>query len=430
MKQNQTSSPSRFLFCASHFHTARAENEVLKEKLKKLEMKCRVLMVENESLKAEVEIYREDAGSRSGGNNSNVDRDAMNTAIEEASDHFVKSGNGVYAQVKEITLEQLHGPMNICCCALSQDDTILATGGADKSLALCQWGGTFSGKNVVQEAVHVTCDAPVVSVAFAQKARQPFVAAGCMDGSVRIFKYDTHDGLQTTELATGRVKHKRHIRTVAWASHENLLASASADGVVQVHKVVWDGLSDSAQLETVETLTLSGAVEAICFHRQRLVCYARGSPYLLYFDLQENFKQSKINLNKGQAGVAGFDEYVSFAVMDIAAFGDFLALATDTSRNIILEFETGNQVRNLYGHKNDGFSQPKIAWSHNGQYVYGNTQEDSIICVWDVSQSSIVKKLENGHTQAIRDLCSSHLTDTLVTTSFDRMTNLWFAPNE
>jgi WD40 repeat protein len=116
--------------------------------------------------------------------------------------------------------------------------------------------------------------------------------------------------------------------------------------------------------------------------------------------------------------------------MDIAAFGDYLALATDTSRNIIIEFETGKQVRNLYGHKNDGFSQPKIAWSNNGHYIYGNTQDDNVVCVWDVSGSTIVKKLENAHTQAIRDLFSSHLTDTLVTTSFDKKTNLWFAPSE
>ena len=116
--------------------------------------------------------------------------------------------------------------------------------------------------------------------------------------------------------------------------------------------------------------------------------------------------------------------------MDIAAHGNYLALATDTNRNIIVEFETGKQVRNLYGHKNDGFSQPKVAWSKNGQYLYGNSQDESIICVWDVASSSIVKKLENEHTQPIRDLFSSQLTDTLVTTSFDKKTNLWFASSD
>jgi WD40 repeat protein len=409
--------------------TARAENGILKEKLKKLEMKCRVLSIENESLKAEVEMYRKEAAmTESTTQGGDV---ATSTSVEDHSDHFVQSGNGVFAQVKEITLENLNGPMNISCCALSQDDTILATGGADQSLTLCQWGGAFSGKDVVQEAIHIPCDAPVISVDFARKARQPFVAAGCMDGSVRVMKYDTHEGLQAKDVAKGTIRHTRYVRTVAWASHDNLLASASADGVIQVHKVVWDGLTEIVRIEKVETLNLSGPVEALCFHKEKLICYARGTPHLLYFDLQDNFKQCKIDLNKGQTGyVAGFDEHVSYTVMDIAAFGDYLALATDTSRNIIIEFETGKQVRNLYGHKNDGFSQPKIAWSNNGHYIYGNTQDDNIVCVWDVSGSAIVKKLENAHTQAIRDLFSSHLTDTLVTTSFDKKTNLWFAPSE
>lgn len=81
-------------------------------------------------------------------------------------------------------------------------------------------------------------------------------------------------------------------------------------------------------------------------------------------------------------------------------------------------------------HKNDGFSQPKIAWSNNGQYLYGNTQDENMICVWDIASSSIVKKLENSHTQAIRDLYSSSLLDTLVSTSFDKKTNLYFSKSD
>ena len=82
----------------------------------------------------------------------------------------------------------------------------------------------------------------------------------------------------------------------------------------------------------------------------------------------------------------------------------------------------------MYNHwiKNDGFSQPKIAWSKNGKYLYGNTQEDSKICVWDIASTEIVKWLE-GHTNPIRDMQSSSLTETLVTTSFDKKTHIWLA---
>lgn len=76
---------------------------------------------------------------------------------------------------------------------------------------------------------------------------------------------------------------------------------------------------------------------------------------------------------------------------------------------------------------NDSFSQPKVAWSYNGQYVFGNTQDESCVCVWDVASSTIVKRLE-GHSQPIRALYSSPRSDTLVTTSFDKLTKIWLTP--
>ena len=108
----------------------------------------------------------------------------------------------------------------------------------------------------------------------------------------------------------------------------------------------------------------------------------------------------------------------------MAPFGDYLALATDTSRNIIIEFATGKQIRNLYGHQNDGFSQPKISWSQNGKYLYGNTQDASSLVVWDIASASIVDRLE-GHGNNVRDLFSSKSSDTVVTTSFDKKTYIW-----
>jgi WD40 repeat protein len=143
---------------------------------------------------------------------------------------------------------------------------------------------------------------------------------------------------------------------------------------------------------------------------------------LSQFSLANDFEQIKINLNAGVPG-GGFEDHVSFAVMDIAVKGKYLALATDASRNIILE-DGGNQVRSLYGHQNDGFSQPKLGFSNNGQYILGNTQEDSSICVWDIASATIVKRLE-GHGQPVRALYSSPHSETLVTTSFDKTTKIW-----
>lgn len=107
--------------------------------------------------------------------------------------------------------------------------------------------------------------------------------------------------------------------------------------------------------------------------------------------------------------------------------GKYICAATDSSRNIIMQVQTNNIVRNLYGHKNDVYSQPRIAWSSNGQYILGNTQEDNSICVWDIASSKMVRKLE-GHGGQIRDIFSSKVVDTVATVSYDKSVKVWLCP--
>ena len=86
-----------------------------------------------------------------------------------------------------------------------------------------------------------------------------------------------------------------------------------------------------------------------------------------------------------------------------------------------------------YGHKNDGFSVPKIAWSNNGQYLLGNTQDDCSICVWDIASGNIVKKLDDkmgGHTGQVREIFSSPTSDTVATASFDKTAKIWLPKME
>lgn len=419
-----------FSFLCYH-PSARAENKVLKEKVQELENRCKALTIENEALKAEVELYRTEQSGKQGETNGGFHVPGSSTtstasgAIQDL-DHFVKCGDGVYVKSKEILLDKLHGNANPSCCSLSNDDTILATGGADRNVSIVQWGAALGGKDVMEQVKRIDCGAPVIAVDFARKPRSPFCATGCMDGTVHVILVETHSGLEAREIAPGTIKHSKYVRTVAWSSDDNLLATSSADGSVQVHKVVWNGLDDNIRLEKVETLNLNAIVESMCFHKNFLVCYVRGTPFLSYFDITKDFELTKHNLNQGP-GNAGFSDHVSFCVMDMAPFGDYLALATDTSRNIIIDFATGKQIRNLYGHQNDGFSQPKIAWSQNGKYLYGNTQDASSLVVWDIASAKIVDRLE-GHGNHVRDLFSSKSSDTVVTTSFDKKTHIWMTP--
>lgn len=256
-----------------------------------------------------------------------------------------------------------------------------------------------------------------------------------MDGSIVLAGYGNRvSGISGILLKPSiDIKFSKYVKDLAWSPIAPILAAASADGTILVMNVSQPDMeAGSVTVEMIQKLHLSGTVESMCFSKdgQNLICYTRDTPYLSFFDLDNGFEQTKINLNKtGGSTVGGFEDHVSFAVMDMSLSpnGKFIALATDTSRNIVIDAKTGKQIRNLYGHTNDGFSNPKIAWSSNGQYIFGNTQEDGSVCVWDVASSTIVKRLE-GHTNPIRALFASHLTDTLVSTSFDKKVKIWLNP--
>ncbi|CAB9505644.1 WD domain, G-beta repeat [Seminavis robusta] len=434
---------------ADQLTSVRSENAVLQEKVKHLSFRVKELTIENESLKAEVELYRKEA-ALTGFSKLSVasSDDAMDTTTTDSaveSEDFLRSGNGVYPQKPEVSLLNLHGLANPSCCALSSDETVLATGGADCHLSLCAWGAASdeeSSKKVVAQACRVRCDGPVIAIA---THPQKMVAAGCMDGSVWVVHYDMVTGQGLVVKATTKIptKHGKYVKSVAWrtttnSSDNHLLATASADGTVQVHQVAVkiDYVKDETTIHvtTIEKLHLQHAVESVCFVADELCCYAREKPYLQCFDTTKDFQLRKLSLNHGgkpaAAGTSMEDQHVSFAVMDMAVSpnGKYLALATDASRNIIVEMETGLHIRNLYGHQNDGFSNPKVAWSSNGQYLLGNTQADSSLCVWDISSTQLVQRYKDVHSQTIRDMCSSSSTDILVTTSFDKNTQLWFGP--
>jgi WD40 repeat protein len=330
---------------------------------------------------------------------------------------------------------------------------VLATGGADSFVSICRWGGALAptddaAARVVDGAARVRCDAPVICVGFGQVGGgASMVAAGCMDGSVKLVEYGAGVGDATSGMgarllktlgddseATTGIKHAKYVKVVAWSASASLLASASADGSIQLSRVGQPDEDGAVKIEKVQTMHLPGSVEAMCFldDGDTLCAYARDTAYLSYFDLKnldsEGATQTKVTVN--ESCVKGFEEHVSFAIMCLVPSpnGKYVAAATDTSRNIIFEKGSPRQVRNLYGHKNDGFSVPKIAWSSNGQYIYGNTQDDCSICVWDIASGDIVNKLDDkmgGHTGQVREIFSSPTSDTVATASFDKTAKIW-----
>ena len=489
----------------------------MQQKVKELTQRVSVLVVENEALRAEVEIYRKEAAlpnfSKLALGEGRDDRAIDNVmSIDDKrydDDEFVRSGDGIFPQTVGLSIQGLHGHSNPLCCALSPDDAVLATGGADSFLSLLVWGcidGDMTAMELVDQrrpqtaqspwVARMRCSAPVICTAFAPRlptknaftsgSESPsLVAAGCMDGSVQLLSYyfEKNTGVASriiietavetvasdhNAVGDGLVKHGKYVKAMAWSSGGSsaakfpedtvLFATSSADGTIHVYKVDYDtpGMDENGDDDTMlaadhvgtqqshikvvllERLNFKGAVEALCFVNRTLVCYARETPHLACFDTQDDFKLRKINLNVDNPGGVCFDEHVSFAVMDIQvrrsekSGKDYLLLATDKSRNIVMDFESGKQVRNLYGHSNEDFSQPKVGFSQNCQYVLGNTQENGSLCVWDISSEKIVHRIGNeqnaeAHSSPIRDIYSSPSSNTLVTVSFDKKCNIWFA---
>jgi WD40 repeat protein len=481
---------------ADQLISAREENKLIKAKVKEQIEMIKDLRLTNAQLQAEVDMYRKDAALPSftnlalGAKNIDTDTDADMDHDQTTPVHdFVSSGDGTYPTDPAVTLPNAHGISNPLCCALDRSDALIGTGGADSYVSIMSWGSALAPEddasiNTVQRAARVHCTAPVICISFSTE--QDIVAAGCMDGSVHLIGYKLVFGkvkAWALNIVSGdKIKCTKYVKSLAFAPKSGLLASASADGTVQITRITLlvdndnddddddddmeggaESLFMNASVEMVNSLHLAGAVETVCFvNGGDILClYERETSYLSYFDLKNNFKMTKHSVNGCKfklsccrfimhwllylsvpiltfstiplllftlvsAVTGGFDSHVSFAIMDLALSpdGKYLCAATDNSRNIIIEVGTSNIIRDLYGHKNDGFSQPRVAWSSSGKYIYGNTQEDNSMCVWDIASTKIVKILK-AHKGQLRDIFSSNKTDTVVTSSYDKTIKVW-----
>lgn len=323
------------LGAADQLTSAREENKILKAKVEEFKEKIKDLTITNAQLLAEVEIYRKESPIPSS-SFSNIalgqtpNNNPSSSTAQDRDSHFVSSGNGKFPTSPEVSLLHLHSFSNPLCCALDPSDTILATGGADSSVSIVPWGsalapGEESSRQTVDKAARVVCSAPVICVRF---SGNNIVAAGCMDGSVHLIGYRLELGrvrAWSLNIANQtQIKHTKYVKSMDWApgvdaGGASILASASADGTVQICKIAVeledvdvdmdDDGSDmnihanannaTARVDLIKSLHMTGAVEAVCFVNDgdKLCIYERGTSHLAYFDLNDDFKMSTFSLN-------------------------------------------------------------------------------------------------------------------------------------
>jgi WD40 repeat protein len=413
---------------ADQLTATRAENAVLQQRVKELTARVKVLQIENESLKAEIEMYRKETalpnfsqlalGQQTSINNNQTAQSQM---------AFVKAGDGTYPSIPEIVLSNLHGPSNPLCCSLNADQTILSTGGADGVLSLVRWGSVYtsSAEETVRSAARYSLGTPVVCAAFSMVAKS-IVAAACMDGNVYLVdSKSAAAGLQSNDNVVRLPHpHRKYVKSLAWSCHEPTLATASANGSIHIYKITPPtAFEPSMKVSFITSLHWNDPVETCLFlPNHKFTCHVRGTPFLQYFNENTFEPEKQVNLNADSS--ENHDYHVSFTIMDLQLSPNkqYLAAATDAHRNMILDLD-GVIIRNLYGHTADGFSTPKIVWA-NDSYVVSNTQDQAALCVWDVASSQLVARLTLPHTQPIRAICSSGQ-NFIVTTSFDKQTCFW-----
>ena len=426
-----------YLITSTSSRTVRSENAVLQKRVKELAAQVKILTIEKASLLAEVEIYRAEHSEpqQQPGTASNT------TTTDNIVDHpFVQSGNGIYCSHVDIALNDLHNGCNPLCVALDPTGTHLASGGADRSLVVSQWGAATEtdGSVPTQNTARWSTAAPVIALAWAPTTTTLlFLAVGCMDGTVQLLHVNNDAQQQLavapTLLAVAPKTHGKYCKHVVWCG-PTVLATAAADGDVHLYRVM-ASTTTATTLEHVTSFHLGASIESATWvgDCSSLVVYTRETTYLHVFDLakspqQENSQdnevpRSTIPLNDPTNNCAG-DQHVSFAVLAMAVHGKYVACATDANRHLVVHVPTGHIVRNLYGHDADAYSSPVLAWSHSGQYIYCNTQHAATLVVYELASGQIVASLER-HRRPIKDIYSSPTSDLIVTTSYDRKIVVW-----
>ena len=180
---------------------------MLHQRVKELTAQVKILTLEKAALEAEVEVYRKEKATGVIADGAKLDATGNETIVD---DPFFRSGDGIYCSKPDVVLENLHGNANPLCVTLSEDESILMTGGADSRILLTQWGAA-DDTGVVPETCSnsIPFQAPVIAIASSKN----LVAAGSMDGSVKLVLLRQ---ISVQALVDVPIRHAKYVKSVAF----------------------------------------------------------------------------------------------------------------------------------------------------------------------------------------------------------------------
>ncbi|EWM29470.1 WD40-repeat-containing domain protein [Nannochloropsis gaditana] len=321
------------------------------------------------------------------------------------------------------------------------DTVLVAVGGVDKFLTLyrVETNGSPSEKVLVLSGF----GGPLLSLDFfAAGEEEGRLLVTCMDGSHSVVHFNKHRPVDAC-VVHARKDHEKHAVIGRWSRCGRLYATGGHDKAVHLYDSNGGGALKSfyflgnvealafvdrpasgcgkvlKPLETGEAQT-RGEGGLIACSRPFLIVASRNVAHLTYIDC-DSFEKHTVSLNN-----ALWDTHVSFSVLSLAVSPcqEFLLAATDKSRVILYRIGHNEQLRSLYGHRADEYSNPRVAWDRNGNYVYCSSQEGNELVGWSLASERVVVKLK-GHRALVRDMTFDPASCLLASIAYDKTLRLW-----
>ncbi len=226
---------------------------------------------------------------------------------------------------------------------------------------------------------------------------------------------------------------------------ETRFLSAGGDGMV----VLWD-LENPDEGEVIAKVP--GSIYAICYDARTGFLYVGQNDEGIHkIDFQSKKEVSSISLgshqifdikvyNEGiwvglQSGeivmlsesleVVGKKKLASERIRNMERFGESLAVACSDNITRIMNYETGEVLNELKGHKNSVFA---AKYHPTGKYL-ASVGRDAHIKIWDTNEEYVLRESIAGHLYSINDLVFRKDGRFFVTASMDKSIKLWDAYN-